>query len=198
VLANADQPDAFWLTVAQQLEEAQEASTHPQDSSSTNFGGSGGKRGEAAARPRPNPKPGPGLGDSNTGSTGGGDSSGMLRRFRAAGKAVLAVNRFSFLGAAAFTGSSSSSAELPGSNTPPGSPSISGSDSGGGGGGSGGSAADGEAAGEWASALRAEPMGALLDAQLGFLRSPPGGGDEVAALAWELSAGDLVDVDLNQ
>ena len=176
VLANADQPDSFWLLTSQQLLGAHPScppsSSHPRDEA------------ETAVLPLPN---------DSIGSRGGM----TVRRFRKAGHAVIAALRFqSSVEASASAGAQDeTTASLPST-----SPTLDGTavDR------SSGALEEEEeeerAKGAWAALLRAEPLNQAFDQELASVESykEAEASADPTALALDLSAGDLMDVDLDQ
>ena len=174
VLANADQPDSFWLPTSQQLLGAHPSSppssSHPRDEA------------ETVVLPLPNDSIG----------SGGGMT---IRRFRKAGHAVIAARRFqSSVEARASAGAQDeTTASLPST-----SPTLDGTavDR------SSGALEEEEerAKGAWAALLRAEPLNQIFDQELALVQRNAEAelSADPTALALDLSAGDLVDVDLDQ
>jgi len=176
VLANADQPDSFWLPTSQQLLGAHPSSppssSHPRDEA------------ETVVLPLPNDSIG----------SGGGMT---IRRFRKAGHAVIAARRFqSSVEASASAGAQDeTTASLPST-----SPTLDGTavDR------SSGALEEEEeeerAKGAWAALLRAEPLNQIFDQELALVQRNAEAelSADPTALALDLSAGDLVDVDLDQ
>ena len=176
VLANADQPDSFWLLTSQQLLGAHPScppsSSHPRDEA------------ETAVLPLPN---------DSIGSRGGM----TVRRFRKAGHAVIAALRFqSSVEASASAGAQDeTTASLPST-----SPTLDGTavDR------SSGALEEEEeeerAKGAWAALLRAEPLNQIFDQELALVQRNAEAelSADPTALALDLSAGDLMDVDLDQ
>ena len=175
VLANADQPDSFWLPTSQQLLGAHPSSppssSHPRDEA------------ETVVLPLPNDSIG----------SGGGMT---IRRFRKAGHAVIAALRFqSSVEASASAGAQDeTTASLPST-----SPTLDGTavDR------SSGALEEEEeerAKGAWAALLRAEPLNQIFDQELALVQRNAEAelSADPTALALDLSAGDLVDVDLDQ
>ena len=177
VLANADQPDSFWLLTSQQLLGAHPScppsSSHPRDEA------------ETAVLPLPN---------DSIGSRGGM----TVRRFRKAGHAVIAARRFqSSVEASASAGAQDeTTASLPST-----SPTLNVDRS------SFALKEEEEeeeeeeerAKGAWAALLRAEPLNQVFDQELALAQRNAEAelSADPTALALDLSDGDLVDVDLD-
>ena len=172
VLANADQPDSFWLPTSQQLLGAHPSSppssSHPRDEA------------ETVVLPLPNDSIG----------SGGGMT---IRRFRKAGHAVIAARRFqSSVEASASAGAQDeTTASLPST-----SPTLDVDRS------SGALKEEEEeerAKGAWAALLRAEPLNQVFDQELALVQRNAEAelSADPTALALDLSDGDLVDVDLD-
>ena len=172
VLANADQPDSFWLPTSQQLLGAHPSSppssSHPRDEA------------ETVVLPLPNDSIG----------SGGGMT---IRRFRKAGHAVIAARRFqSSVEASASAGAQDeTTASLPST-----SPTLDVDRS------SGALKEEEEeerAKGAWAALLRAEPLNQVFDQELALAQRNAEAelSADPTALALDLSDGDLVDVDLD-
>jgi len=203
VLANADQPDSFWLPTAQQLRGVHpstlKSSSHPIDSSGNLSHSDAANEAETAVLPLPNA---PLRRDDNV--NGAGNSQGVgpggsmtIRRFRKAGHAVIAARRFqSSVEASASAGAQDeTTASLPST-----SPTLDGTavDR------SSGALEEEEeeerAKGAWAALLRAEPLNQIFDQELALVQRNAEAelSADPTALALDLSAGDLVDVDLDQ
>ena len=198
VLANADQPDSFWLPTAQQLRGVHpstlKSSSHPNDSSGNLSRSAAGNEAETAVLPLPNA---PLRCDDNV--NGAGNSQGVgpggsmtIRRFRKAGHAVIAARRFqSSVEASASAGAQDeTTASLPST-----SPTLDVDRS------SGALKEEEEerAKGAWAALLRAEPLNQVFDQELALAQRNAEAelSADPTALALDLSDGDLVDVDLD-
>ena len=199
VLANADQPDSFWLPTAQQLRGVHpstlKSSSHPNDSSGNLSRSAAGNEAETAVLPLPNA---PLRRDDNV--NGAGNSQGVgpggsmtIRRFRKAGHAVIAARRFqSSVEASASAGAQDeTTASLPST-----SPTLDVDRS------SGALKEEEEeerAKGAWAALLRAEPLNQVFDQELALAQRNAEAelSADPTALALDLSDGDLVDVDLD-
>ena len=199
VLANADQPDSFWLPTAQQLRGVHpstlKSSSHPNDSSGNLSRSAAGNEAETAVLPLPNA---PLRCDDNV--NGAGNSQGVgpggsmtIRRFRKAAHAVIAARRFqSSVEASASAGAQDeTTASLPST-----SPTLDVDRS------SGALKEEEEeerAKGAWAALLRAEPLNQVFDQELALAQRNAEAelSADPTALALDLSDGDLVDVDLD-
>jgi hypothetical protein len=212
LLANADQPDSFWLPTAQQLRGVHpstlKSSSHPIDSSGNLSHSDAANEAETAVLPLPNA---PLRRDDNVNGAGNsqgvGPGGSMVRRFRKAGHAVMTARRFqSSVGASttaaantlteAFTSAGAqdeTTASLPSTY-----PTLDGTavDR------SSGALEEEEerAKGAWAALLRAEPLNQAFDQELASVESykEAEASADPTALALDLSAGDLMDVDLDQ
>ena len=212
LLANADQPDSFWLPTAQQLRGVHpstlKSSSHPNDSSGNLSRSAAENEAETAVLPLPNA---PLRCDDNVNGAGNsqgvGPGGSMVRRFRKAGHAVMTARRFqSSVGASttaaantlteAFTSAGAqdeTTASLPSTY-----PTLDGTavDR------SSGALEEEEerAKGAWAALLRAEPLNQIFDQELALVQRNAEAelSADPTALALDLSAGDLVDVDLDQ
>ena len=199
LLANADQPDSFWLPTAQQLRGVHpstlKSSSHPIDSSGNLSHSDAANEAETAVLPLPNA---PLRCDDNV--NGAGNSQGVgpggsmtIRRFRKAGHAVIAARRFqSSVEASASAGAQDeTTASLPST-----SPTLDVDRS------SGALKEEEEeerAKGAWAALLRAEPLNQVFDQELALAQRNAEAelSADPTALALDLSDGDLVDVDLD-